>query len=85
MVAERPRNGRDNSHEPAITIAIVYRRSGGIGIGRLDFADVAFNELKENNWWKENNTSLILAPEPVIEDIELRKLRKKSLELAGII
>jgi len=28
---------------------------------------------------------LILAPEPVIEDIELRKLRKKSLELAGII
>jgi len=46
---------------------------------------IAFNELKENNWWKENNTSLILAPEPVIEDIELRKLRKKSLELAGII
>jgi homoserine dehydrogenase len=40
---------------------------------------IAFNELKENNWWKENNTSLILAPEPVIEDIELRKLRKKSL------
>ena len=46
---------------------------------------IAFNELKENNWWKENNTSLILAPEPVIEDVELRKLRKKSLELAGII
>jgi len=46
---------------------------------------IAFKELKENNWWKENNTSLILAPEPVIEDIELRKLRKKSLELAGII
>jgi homoserine dehydrogenase len=46
---------------------------------------IAFNELKENNWWKENNTSLILASEPVIEDIELRKLRKKSLELAGII
>jgi len=46
---------------------------------------IRFNELKENNWWKENNTSLILAPEPVIEDIELRKLRKKSLELAGII
>ena len=46
---------------------------------------IGFNELKENNWWKENNTSLILAPDPVIEDIELRKLRKKSLELAGII
>ncbi len=46
---------------------------------------IAFSELKENNWWKENNTSLILTPDPVIEDIELRKLKKKSLELAGII
>ena len=48
-------------------------------------AVVSFNELKENNWWRENNTSLILAPDPVIEDIEIRKLRKKSLELAGIV
>src|SRR5687767_11532315 len=48
-------------------------------------AVVSFNELKENTWWKENNTSLILAPDPVIEDIEIRKLRKKSLELAGIV
>lgn len=46
---------------------------------------VSFKELKENNWWKENNASLILAPEPVIEDIATRKLKKKSLELAGII
>ena len=46
---------------------------------------IAFSELKDNNWWKENNTSLILTPDPVIEDIELRKLKKKSLELAGII
>jgi len=43
-----------------------------------------FNDLKENNWWRENNTSLILAPEPVIEDVEIRKLKKKSLELAGV-
>ncbi len=46
---------------------------------------IAFSELKENNWWKENNTSLILTPDPVIEDMELRKLKKKSLELAGMI
>ena len=45
---------------------------------------IAFNELKENNWWYKNNTSLILTPEPVIEDVEIRKLKKKSLELAGI-
>jgi homoserine dehydrogenase len=42
------------------------------------------NELLQNRWWKENNTSLILAPEPVIEDVEIRKLKKKSLELAGL-
>jgi homoserine dehydrogenase len=45
---------------------------------------ISFAELKENDWWKENNTSLVLTPDPVIEDIEIRKLRKRSLELAGI-
>jgi homoserine dehydrogenase len=43
-----------------------------------------FTELRENNWWKENNTSLILSPEPVIEYVEIRRLKKKSLELAGV-
>jgi homoserine dehydrogenase len=42
------------------------------------------NQLKESTWWKENNTSLILTSDPVIEDMEIRKLRKKSLELAGV-
>lgn len=46
---------------------------------------ISFEELKENTWWKENNTSLIVAANPVIEDIEVRKLKKKSLELAGIM
>ncbi len=46
---------------------------------------ISFSELKENTWWKENNTSLILLPEPVIEEIETRKLKKRSLELAGIV
>ncbi len=45
---------------------------------------IAFNELRNNTWWKENNTSLILAPEAIIENIEIRKLKKKSLELAGL-
>ena len=43
-----------------------------------------FVEIYQNNWWRENNTSLILAPEPIIEDVEIRKLKRKSLELAGI-
>jgi homoserine dehydrogenase len=44
-----------------------------------------FSELQNNSWWKENNTSLILMPDPIIEDVEIRKLKKKSLELAGIM
>jgi homoserine dehydrogenase len=46
---------------------------------------IAFEELRKANWWRENNTSLILTPEPIIEDVEIRKLKKKSLELAGVI
>jgi len=44
-----------------------------------------FSELCHRTWWKENNSSLILSPEAIIEDVEIRKLKKKSLELAGII
>lgn len=46
---------------------------------------IHFGELQKSNWWKENNTSLILTPDPIIEDVEIRKLKKKSLELAGLI
>lgn len=42
-------------------------------------------ELRENGWWKENGTSLILSPEPIIEDLDVIKLKKRSLELAGIV
>lgn len=45
---------------------------------------ISFTALKESNWWRENNTSLILTPDPIIEDVEIRKLKKKSLELAGM-
>lgn len=46
---------------------------------------VSFKELAENSWWKENGVSLILTSDPLIEDVEIRKLKKKSLELAGIV
>ena len=42
-------------------------------------------ELTESNWWKEHNTSLILFPDPIIENIDIVHLKKRSLELAGII
>jgi homoserine dehydrogenase len=41
--------------------------------------------LLESEWWKENGNSLILTPEPFIDNMELRQLRKKSLELAGVV
>ena len=46
---------------------------------------IHFRELKNNTWWKENNNSLILLPDPIIENIEIRGLKKRSLELAGIV
>jgi homoserine dehydrogenase len=45
---------------------------------------IALKKLKEGSWWKENGTSLILEPDPIIENIEERRLKKKSLELAGL-
>ena len=47
-------------------------------------AVIHFDHLAKDDWWKKNNTSIILAPDAIIEDMELRKLKKKSLELAGI-
>ncbi len=46
---------------------------------------ISMGKLQETTWWKENNLSLILDSDPIIEDMELKKLRKKSLELAGVI
>ena len=46
---------------------------------------IHFREIAQNGWWKENGTSLLLTPDRVIEDVAIRKLKKKSLELAGIV
>jgi homoserine dehydrogenase len=45
---------------------------------------IHYAKLKNSTWWKENDTSLILTPQPVIESVEIRNLKKKSLELAGL-
>ena len=41
--------------------------------------------MQESDWWKQKGVSLILTPEPFIDNIELRQFRKKSLELAGVV
>lgn len=40
--------------------------------------------LKQNDWWKQDAISLILMPEPIIDNMDIIQLKKKSLELAGI-
>ena len=51
----------------------------------VNYISESFEELKTNAWWRKHNISLILLPDPVIENIEIKKLKKKSLELAGLI
>lgn len=42
------------------------------------------SKLTTQQWWKEHNTSLILTPDPIIDDIEIIQVKKRSLELAGV-
>jgi homoserine dehydrogenase len=45
---------------------------------------IHFKELKNSNWWKLNHTSLILLPDAIEESVEIRKIKKRSLELGGV-
>jgi len=45
---------------------------------------IHFREIKEGSWWKENNTSLVLLPEPVLEEAQVLQQKRKSLELAEL-
>jgi len=42
------------------------------------------NKLVESDWWKSHNTSLILTPDAIIDDLDIINLKKRSLELAGV-
>jgi homoserine dehydrogenase len=46
---------------------------------------IHFTKLQADDWWKKNNVSLILTPDPIIESMEIRDLKKRSLELAGVM
>lgn len=48
-------------------------------------AVIHFDHLAKDDWWKKNNTSIVLTPDSIIEDMELRKVKKRSLELAGVM
>lgn len=42
-------------------------------------------ELINHSWWKEHQTSLILTADPIIDNLDIIHLKKRSLELAGVI
>jgi homoserine dehydrogenase len=41
--------------------------------------------LQQTSWWKQPGVSLILTKNPIVDNVEYRKIGKKSLELAGVI
>jgi homoserine dehydrogenase len=45
---------------------------------------IHFTNIYQQNWWKENNVSLILPHDPIMEDVDIKHLKQRSLELAGI-
>ncbi|HSK12045.1 MAG TPA: hypothetical protein VK907_02465, partial [Phnomibacter sp.] len=40
--------------------------------------------LRESDWWKTDGNSLVLLPDAIVESVELSKVKRKSLELAGL-
>jgi homoserine dehydrogenase len=40
--------------------------------------------LRNADWWKKDGLSLILLPDAIVESVELSKVKRKSLELAGL-
>ena len=45
---------------------------------------IHISHLKESDWWKTDGNSLVLLPDAIVESNELSKVKKKSLELAGL-
>jgi homoserine dehydrogenase len=43
---------------------------------------IHFSKLQGGDWWKKKGVSLILLPDPVVEDVDVKLLKKKSVELA---
>jgi homoserine dehydrogenase len=46
---------------------------------------IALQKLIDNRWWQRDGHSLILQPDGIIEEVVTRNLRRKSLELAGLV
>jgi len=45
---------------------------------------IPLKSILHKDWWKTNNTSLVLMPDNIIENTALTELKKMSLSLAGL-
>lgn len=80
-----------------LQLFVSYNKEGDINKEDFEWIDEAYqNEkrqyiigavpvqrLKRASWLKDKNVSAIICPNGIIENVELRKLKKRSLELAG--
>jgi homoserine dehydrogenase len=46
---------------------------------------IAQENLLKSDWWRQPGVSLILTAEPFVEDLELRSVKRRSLQLAGVV
>lgn len=44
---------------------------------------IHFDKLKQHDWWKQNEVSLVMTADPIIESLDVVRLKKRSLALAG--
>lgn len=44
---------------------------------------IHFDKLAKSDWWKTNEVSLVLTGDPIIDSLDVVKLKKRSLALAG--
>ena len=44
-----------------------------------------FNELVESDWWRKKEVSLIVMPDAIVEDMDVRHIKERSLQLAGSV
>ena len=42
---------------------------------------IRFDELQVNDWWKNNNVSLVVCPDGVLEDVDFKSIKTTKLEL----
>ena len=42
-------------------------------------------KLSADDWWKQEGVSLIVCPDAIVEDVDYKKISKRSLELAGVV